>query len=90
VISGYWVRLFAVKTALSGNLLWQARVRQADRRRTLARLRDLARLSGDLGNVYVRADDGSLVALSGLIRTELVGRGAERLRVELLPAVTIN
>ncbi|NBC48846.1 MAG: MMPL family transporter, partial [Gammaproteobacteria bacterium] len=44
----------------------------------------------DLGNVYVRAEDGSLVALSGLIETELVGRAAERLRVDRLPAVTIK
>ena len=44
----------------------------------------------DLGDVYVRAEEGSLVALSGLIKTELVGRAAERQRVDRLPAVTLK
>jgi multidrug efflux pump len=44
----------------------------------------------DLGEVYVRAEDGSLVALSGLIQTEVIGRAAELQRVDRLPAVTLK
>jgi len=44
----------------------------------------------DLNRVQVRAGDGALVSLSGLIETELVGRAAERKRVDRLPAVTIK
>lgn len=44
----------------------------------------------DLGEVYLRTGDGSLVALSGLIDTEVVGRAAELLRVDRLPAVTLK
>jgi len=44
----------------------------------------------DLGEVYVRAEDGSLVALSGLIQTEIIGRAAELQRVDRLPAVTLK
>jgi multidrug efflux pump len=43
-----------------------------------------------LGEVYVRAEDGSLVALSGLIQTEVIGRAAELQRVDRLPAVTLK
>ena len=57
----------------------------------MVRARPADRMSpDDLGEVYVRAGDGSLVALSGLIKTELVGRAAERLRVDRLPAVTLK
>jgi len=44
----------------------------------------------DLERVQVRTDDGALVSLSGLIETELVGRAAERKRVDRLPAVTLK
>jgi len=44
----------------------------------------------DLGEVYVRAEDSSLVALSGLIQTEVIGRAAELQRVDRLPAVTLK
>jgi len=44
----------------------------------------------DLGDIYVRAEDGSLVVLSGLIETKLIGRAAELLRVDRLPAVTLK
>ena len=44
----------------------------------------------DLARVQVRTEDGRLVPLSGLIETELVGRAAERRRVDRLPAVTIK
>ncbi len=57
----------------------------------MVRARRADRMSpDDLGEVYVRTEDGSLVALSGLIETELVGRAAERLRVDRLPAVTLK
>lgn len=57
----------------------------------MVRARRAHRMSpDDLGEVYVRTEDGSLVALSGLIETELVGRAAERLRVDRLPAVTLQ
>jgi multidrug efflux pump len=44
----------------------------------------------DLGQVQLRTEDGRLVQLAGLIETELVGRAAERLRVDRLPAVTLK
>jgi multidrug efflux pump len=44
----------------------------------------------DLARVQVRTGDGRLVPLAGLIETELVGRAAERRRVDRLPAVTIK
>ncbi|WP_200234252.1 efflux RND transporter permease subunit [Thiohalocapsa halophila] len=44
----------------------------------------------DLGRVQLRAEDGRLVKLAGLIETELIGRAAERHRVDRLPAVTLK
>jgi multidrug efflux pump len=44
----------------------------------------------DLGRVQLRSGSGRLVALSGLIETELVGRAAERKRVDRLPAITLQ
>jgi len=44
----------------------------------------------DIGEINVRAADGSLVALSGLIETEVIGRAAELHRVDRLPAVTLK
>ncbi len=44
----------------------------------------------NLGEVYVRADSGSLVALSDLVHTEVIGRAAELQRVDRLPAVTLK
>ena len=40
--------------------------------------------------MQVRTRDGRLVPLSGLIETELIGRAAERRRVDRLPAVTVK
>lgn len=40
--------------------------------------------------VEVRAEDHSLVALRGLIETEIVGRGAELKRADRLPAVRLK
>lgn len=44
----------------------------------------------DLRDIYLRARDGSLVSLAGLIETEVVGRAAELFRVDRLPAVTLK
>ncbi len=44
----------------------------------------------DLADVYVRAENGELVSLAGLIGTQLIGRAAELIRVDRLPAVTIK
>lgn len=44
----------------------------------------------DLERVYVRADNGSLIALAGLLETRTVGRPAELFRVDRLPAVTLE
>ncbi|WPL18347.1 Efflux pump membrane transporter BepE [Thiorhodovibrio winogradskyi] len=44
----------------------------------------------DLERIEVRAQDGTLVRLSGLIDTELVGRAAERMRIDRRAAVTLK
>ena len=44
----------------------------------------------DLGDVYVRAEDGSLVSLAGLVDSRVIGRAAELRRLDRLPAVTIK
>jgi multidrug efflux pump len=44
----------------------------------------------DLGRVQLRTAAGGLVPLSGLIETEVIGRAAERRRVDRLPAVTLK
>ena len=44
----------------------------------------------DLRDIYLRARDGSLVSLAGLVETSIVGRAAERFRVDRLPAVTLQ
>jgi len=45
---------------------------------------------GDLENVYLRAESGELVQLSGLVEREAVGAPAELTRVDRLPAVTLK
>jgi multidrug efflux pump len=44
----------------------------------------------DLADVYLRSAAGELVPLSSLVRTELVGRPAERFRTDRLPSVTLK
>ncbi|EXJ14801.1 efflux RND transporter permease subunit [Imhoffiella purpurea] len=44
----------------------------------------------DLSRVQVRAEDGSLVSLGGLVETRLIGRASELIRVDRLPAITLE
>lgn len=57
----------------------------------MVRAREADRASPeDLRDIYLRARDGSLVSLAGLVETSIVGRAAERFRVDRLPAVTLQ
>jgi multidrug efflux pump len=63
----------------------------AENYEVMVRAREADRRSPeDLSDVYLRARDGSLVSLAGLVDGQVVGRAAELLRVDRLPAVTLQ